>query len=817
MDKDNRAQRNQFSLQHINARADRNKLRSGLGERKLKTAVKTVFKNFGEYASFFVALFIIQSLLWLLCFSTSTNIARERQTIESEYGYHFAVEHLTVSDMAMLENTLTLKDYQTIRSYESYEIIPPDEYTDFYTLRVRLKSGSEPNTFIQYYLINNDINTARLEITFTPLYTYETEYVADNVYDAVWAGILLVVLSVIVMMSLFSIRLNHYKFMYGIYMSCGAGFSRLFSSSIWEMMIISFTTLVLSAVTSFGICATMFASVGVVVKWWMIPLVLVLNLLIVLLAVRVPVRHLSHQTPVSLIVAQDNSNLVSSPKRSFKIFNKSFPYHYELFSIWRFRWYFARTLVASILFTSIFLCTVYVGYMKKTDEAVMGPEFIAYADIGNVDITGVSEDILNIHDIVEIMNDAQIEAIETIDGVAYSLWVNETTAGEVNSHILLESDLMGGAAYSVGATGVQSGYGRATNMYSYTAMDKHFIDTLCELYQVDGDPYAVLNDGNKIIVSDALYNAKSFNFEPGDRVLAGKCIRGKLDASDYMSLSNKEILRKQLEKCVYEYQEYEIAAVVHDYEAEDSLLFGMNYLEYFAFTRGAASKSYDKANGSDVEMDGDSYAALIVDLDGAIKIFTEQGLESSYSEQMLSQIREGLDRYIESYGMDVRIQRNYRMLYHELVAQRHTYDRILIMAVLLLLLSPVVWFFSQLLFYFKREKEINILRMFGAKESSLKKLYSFAGLIMASLAIAVTVILGYLSSFGIYKLFNNVLVKYGMTSGTRYEFYVSVPALLICVLVSVLCGFLSSYIPYSVSKRRREREAVAQLSAENRG
>ena len=79
------------------------------------------------------------------------------------------------------------------------------------------------------------------------------------------------------------------------------------------------------------------------------------------------------------------------------------------------------------------------------------------------------------------------------------------------------------------------------------------------------------------------------------------------------------------------------------------------------------------------------------------------------------------------------------------------------------------------------------------------------------------IILGYLSSFGIYKLFNNILVKYGMTSGTSYEFYVSVPALLVCILVSVICGFVSSYIPYSISKRRREREAAEQLSAENRG
>ena len=134
---------------------------------------------------------------------------------------------------------------------------------------------------------------------------------------------------------------------------------------------------------------------------------------------------------------------------------------------------------------------------------------------------------------------------------------------------------------------------------------------------------------------------------------------------------------------------------------------------------------------------------------------------------------------------------------------------------LLLLLSPVVWFFSQLLFYFKREKEINILRMFGATDKQVRGLYGFAGLIMSACASVVTVLLGYLASFGLYKLFNNILVQYGFVSGTEYEFYISIPALIISISISVLCGFLSSYIPYAVSKRRIEKQAARQLSQDN--
>ena len=54
---------------------------NGLGARTAKNSFKTVFFNFKEYISFFVVLFIIQSMFWLLCFTTSTNVANEYKEI----------------------------------------------------------------------------------------------------------------------------------------------------------------------------------------------------------------------------------------------------------------------------------------------------------------------------------------------------------------------------------------------------------------------------------------------------------------------------------------------------------------------------------------------------------------------------------------------------------------------------------------------------------------------------------------------------------------------------------------------------------------
>ena len=48
------------------------------------------------------------------------------------------------------------------------------------------------------------------------------------------------------------------------------------------------------------------------------------------------------RSPVTnLIVTEDNSNLVTSPRRSFDFFKLTFPVKYEFASMWRFRKYLA--------------------------------------------------------------------------------------------------------------------------------------------------------------------------------------------------------------------------------------------------------------------------------------------------------------------------------------------------------------------------------------------------------------------------------------------------------------------------------------------
>lgn len=784
-------------------------LSSGLVGRNLKNAVGTVFGGFREYAVFFAAIFIMQSLLWLVCFTTVTNIEHEREVIGSSYDYHLEITQLTQADYAGISNLFKIKDVQANRCYESYEWLLPDEVCRYYTLRVTLGNGYDEysdavyayqriaaafgttidaDTFISYYLEGSGIDPARVQIDYTPLYEYDLQTAPGQISRAVWLCLLLGAIFIALLTLLFSLRLNHYKFMYGIYMTCGAGFRRLFGSSMLEMLLIAVTTLLLSLGCSVGLCAAVFGG-RVAVRWWMIPLILLINAITVGVAVYAPAKRLAGQPPVELIVAQDNSNMVTSPRRSFRIFNKSFPYHYELFSIWRFRSYLIKLLVSAVMLAAIFICGIFISGLSKTSAEAVNAEYIVNVDISDVDPASDSEDELGIADVIEIMEDAQREAICAVDGVSYTLWRQETTASEITSLMLMTRDMHSSSKYSVSTSGQEDAYRLATNYYSYSAMDRYYIDTLCSLYEVDGDPYLVLEDEGSIIISDSVYNEACFSFSPGDKVYLGKYVRGKLDLTDYMQLDDFEILRKMLDKMVFVYEEYTVAAVVHGLESERGFVVGMSRQNYLSFT-GSTS------------------------LSGSIEVYAEPTMAATASGEVLYDIRRGLNSYIGDYGIAYSISNCYSALERELAAERGEYTLAVLMAVLLLLLSPIVWFFSQLLFYSKREGEFSVLRMFGAGEGAIKRLYSFAGLLIAALASVMAALLSYGLSYLLFKLLNSWLPSLGFIDKINYVYSIPLWALLVALAVSMLCGYLSSMIPYFISRRRTAAENARRLTGQ---
>ena len=103
-----------------------------------------------------------------------------------------------------------------------------------------------------------------------------------------------------------------------------------------------------------------------------------------------------------------------------------------------------------------------------------------------------------------------------------------------------------------------------------------------------------------------------------------------------------------------------------------------------------------------------------------------------------------------------------------------------------------------------------ILRSFGAQEKHISKIYLVLGGILSSAAFCMTFLMSYTLNFIVYKCWNEYFPSLGFGEGIKYEFSVSWWALLLCVVISIACGFLSTVLPY-YGPLRTPRPAKAKL------
>ena len=103
-----------------------------------------------------------------------------------------------------------------------------------------------------------------------------------------------------------------------------------------------------------------------------------------------------------------------------------------------------------------------------------------------------------------------------------------------------------------------------------------------------------------------------------------------------------------------------------------------------------------------------------------------------------------------------------------------------------------------------------ILRAFGAIESEVRRIHIVSGIAMAVISFVMTLVMGYAANYLLYQFCNNILPSLGIGSGIRYEYYISVGALISSAIIAIVCGFLSSLLPYYIEQVRMRRTLVRQ-------
>ena len=727
----------------------------------LKHGFRSVIGGFREFSVFFLAMTLVQLLFWCPSFMMESRASTIKKEAYASADYHIKIDGMTsdewssyYNDTFIITDTFDVED----RLYESYEYSSYKNGSGREMYEVKIKMNLDDESQADLFLLKYPVLGENAKVTYSPRVQYQNKVAQSKV---LFIPIILVMglLSALILLILYNIRINHYKFRYGVYMSFGADFEKLFHTAAWELFSIALLTYVPSLILAALIQGAISLSLGGTVAFdpalllWSV----VWLFLVILLAVFPSVKFLATRTPNSLIVAGDNSNYVSSPRLSFRIFRKSFPIHYELYGFWRFRRYYATLLLSSILFSSLFLCGFFINSMVTSAETTASPEFTLKATSAD----GIDPFL--------------IEEISEFDGVKYISWENSLDATAINSYVLLNGRQRSG----ISSRTVKTDMGYADNNFKYNYLDETLYAQITREggWKIEGDLSRVMTDQNCVAVSEYINNSKSLNFKVGDTVTLA-FVKKINEPISYDMPDNKYILSQLVKRAEFEYITVEIAAIIDSGDTDDRYMIAMNGDLFEQVVKKNIS-----AMGADIYIDNDlSYediSLLAADIRSAISTFDMTDLIETNS---------GADR---------------------IASQKSSASPIVfVCSIFLLLVAPPVWFFSQSMFGSKRKTENEMLASFGASDQDLGKLYWFSGVALAVPATVATVLLGWCVTEFIYWLINEFLTSLGMGADFRYQYELSLAGLAASVVVSVVSAISSTYIPFY--KWKKERDITAK-------
>lgn len=750
-----------------------------------KIAFKSVMYNKKQYVYFFIALFLIQTFSAVIIMSASVSNSIEHKIISSEYDHHIVLYDLNSIQKTHLQNGAMNSFNSGMYTARYVENKNLGDNTVLYDAYLFFTDKDPRNGFTMFNeKIMPEINSTASGNNHygetTPLLEYYDRVTSNNVRYILVAA-LMMILSILLITALYNIRINNFKFDYGIYMTFGANYMTLTKTAFWELLCVSFLTFAPAVIAGFIINTLIYiaSDVGFVFNFTSVLLMVLINVIVITVSVFLPMKNMSMKTPLSLISSADNSNLVTSPLRSFRLtksagrklpsFIRMFPDGLELFGLWRFRKYVLKTLMIAVAFCSVFVAGIYISEIYSTSRDTIEPEF-TIEFFGEYSCT---EETAN-----ELMS-----LSDKFTGIRRTL---EKPALYVYSHVLVNADDARPLANLVvnnktprDPVGQKfTGNYLAANAFAYTAADKTVIDDLVNgaiKHNIVGDPYKVLEDDKYVIVTNYLSNNKKFDFEPGDKILIASCISRPRPVDMYAQGNDR--IKEELEYYTFEYNEYEICAVTDGFATYNNAPI---FMSNAAYERSAKEPAY-------------YYFA---------DMFVDYNATSEQIEQIYADLRE-ISAY---YSGNMQVIKNASISEHRITVQKNAYAMILAVSILIMFISPILWFFSQTLFIAKREHEYDILIWFGSKRADIGRSSKVTALVLSIISTVFCSVMSFILVFAIFKITNNVLPYFNKTNAF-YEFNMSAIGLTLGIVVSVVCATLSSILPVKgYLKRLHEKE-----------
>jgi len=746
-----------------------------------QNSAKGVLRDYRKFIPFFLVAFIIEALFFsLFMIGHSVNEFYE-YVIREKYDYHYIVEGLDEENYsALITRMMTMKPENKRQVSEVKHEIYKLGSDGYHRLYITLKdtSRSTVNAFIADVKGNsgyggnnrgnyNDRWQSYDEISYsyspTPLMNLP-EYIGDNNLLVVLLWLAVTAISIFLLVSVYNVRISHYRFMYGVYMTCGAGFRKLVVGALFEMLIVFAISLAPAFIASCIAVSAMFSGGDMPLIYISPILILALlsSLLVLCVAIVFPMKKVSEEMPIDLITKGGTAEYVTSPKRSANLFSKKFPVSYELLSVRRFAKYYVTLLIMCVVFNSLFVVGIYAGQLTETVRDTKEGTFTVTA-------SNVTDDML--------------ERIAAVEGVDYAMWEVSSSASENLSFIeMLPSQVQKASAYTVDTPSGKV----ATIDFDIEGYNAIKFRTLISenMASVTGDVSKLfLDDGiNRAVISRDIAGVDTYGIEVGDTVTV--CVRvddpeKKHNFKFNQMMTNKDILSEVLdaeknELVVYERYELEVCAIIDYAKPLTKMILGVSPSMYENIM---GQGSYRVSN---------------------VEIYTPDGSTDSSENKAYNNI----SRIICSAD-DWNVERTYASFALNMASNTYIMGMFITVAILVLTGAPVLWLFSQKVFYEKRESEVTLLYRMGAGEKRLLGMFFTGGAFVAAISFVVSMVLSYIASVALLTVVAWILPFFGFQYSWMLTFEFELWTLLFSAAVCMVCGFISSLWAYYEGKRER--------------
>lgn len=758
----------------------------------IKKAFHTIGKSKKKFLPLFLSLLLIQCIIFTVFLSFDNNVRIHKETVREEYDYHLVLSGLSEAEMLLLKNDNRTGsrrdmcfDIVKIMKYDSAHFDP------MYAVYVELVTGNKDYGIFAPFIDDSlEVNyetmrlrypevfaSKHLAVTETPLFTEEDELSSIKTKRNM-SLLLLSLASALVLASFYSIYTQNEKHIYGLYGAFGGTTRVICSHALTEMLLSAAILLLPSYYISALICKLVFSQNGVSfvfsvisLKLWLIGLLLIF--LILLFAVTLPILAATRTEPLRLITSANNANLVSSPGRSLNLLKRKFPLGYETVSAWRFKKHHVSLAIPSALLCVLFVLGFYfsaiyqnnLNIRKKTDY-----DFSIHFE----NTTALSEKYIDIFE--------QAEGVERIHA-SYS-----TQRADMLASLLMipeENVTTRGGLVQDGDRGL---FYTGDALFFGSPNSANLADFINETYTVTGDVGALTESKNNIMIGSTYQNRDAFSFQVGDTVQIaipnldenGKVVylEGKEPIEEIAT--SVSLWEQQYEKLSMHYETFTVVAIIEDFPSGAQ---GVPLI--------LNSEMYEAVTGSAPVSD-----SLLVYAKEDIS-FDELTAAEGYLRQIATRLGNGTVY-------------TYNTRFYDTVTSKFCFDSFLPLAGLVFLcFVPMHWFYSQALFFRRRENEFYVLSAISASPRHIRSLFLSGCLLQIPIGIFSTV-LSLVASLLVYlfveRFLPNVLsIGSDVLSETTPPLWVFA----LCLGVTLFSSLLSALLPYLSWRKRFVTEKAA--------